>query len=629
MSAGSVAGVMVVLGLVGVLVLSLRCARLARRCASLEHQHAVNRLLAGSPELESAVGATLGRAEQRLRAGRAEVELHSPHGDSRHVVVTRDEHDRLETAIGEPRPASDAVLSAPLLIDGVPVGRLTVVDPVGIGWGNDAEDTLRALADQAAASLHAARLVDRLRTNAEDRSFRSLHDVLTGTGNRNLFVARAEGALRDASVGGWRVAVMLLDLSRFTEVNETVGYGNGNLLLQQVAERIRVLLPPHAMVARLGGDEFAVLLPQVRAVDDVERVAVDLDVTLHEPFVFDDVEVELGGAIGIALYPDHGAGVPALLERADLALFAAKEGTDGAIRVYAPEQGGRRTGRLALAAELRHAIEHDRLDVHYQPQGRLDSGGITGVEALLRWRHPVHGVVPPDEFVPLAEHTGLMGSLTEYVLERAVHQARRWRDAGLDLTVAVNLSPPSLIDLELPLRVERLLHQSGLEPERLVVEVSETELTVDPLRTLRVLDGIAALGVGVTIEDFGRGLVSLAFLRRAPGATIKIDRSFVQGAVADDAAIDALRTVVELGHRLGRHVMAEGVEDQITWDVLAVLGCDLAQGYLLARPLPADRLESWLHAHATPGAVRTLLHAATAPVGDLGEVGDAAGERVS
>lgn len=623
MSTSNVVGVIVLLAMVGVLVVSSRrCARLRRRCASLEHQQDFTRLLAGSPELESTIRATLRRAERMLRAGRAEVDLHSPYGESERIVITRGEDDRLDTAIAGPRSNARMALSAPLLLDGAIVGTLAVLAPLGEAWGDDDVDRLRSLAGHAAASLQSARLVDRLRTRADDRSYRSLHDVLTGVGNRNLFVARAEGALRDAAVGGWRVAVMLVDLSRFTEVNETLGYDNGDALLQQVAERIRLLLPAHAMVARLGGDEFAVLLPQVRAAEDAERVAADVDVALHEPFALADLEVELGAVIGIAIGPDHGASVPSLLERADLAMFSAKEDRDGAIRVYAPEREDHRTGRLALSAELRHAIEHGELEVHYQPQGLLESGAITGVEALLRWRHPVHGAVPPDEFVPLAEHVGLMRSMTEYVLTRAVKQARRWRDEGLELTVAVNLSPPSLIDLELPTQVERLLVEFELEPERLVLEVSETQLTVDPLRTLRVLEAIGALGVGVSIEDFGRGLVSLAFLRRVPAQSLKIERSFVQSAVADEGVTDAVRTIVELGHSLGRSVVAEGVEDQMTWDVLAALRCDLAQGYFLSRPLPAERLESWLRSRASSETLRALLH-------DVDSVADAAGERVS
>jgi len=388
------------------------------------------------------------------------------------------------------------------------------------------------------------------------------------------------------------LALLLLDLDRFKEVNDTFGHQQGDLLLCEVGRRLRGALRASDTLARLGGDEFAVLLPDTDA-DGAEATAEKLRAALEPPILVERQPVAVGASVGIALCPDHGADASTLLRHADVAMYTAKQaGTalatyDAAQDQYSPE-------RLGLIAELRQAIAHGGLILHYQPKADVSTGRVRGVEALVRWQHPARGLIPPDQFIPLAEHTGLIAPLTSWVLDAALRQRRVWARDGLDLDVAVNLSMWNLRDPALPDTVAALLERYDVPAARLCLELTESSVMADPAHSLAVLARLRALGVRLAVDDFGTGYSSLAYLKRLPVDEIKIDRSFARDMGADDTDAAIVRSTIGLGQSLGLTVVTEGVEDRATWDLLAAGGCDLAQGYYLSQPLPADELCRWL-----------------------------------
>ncbi|MGH9151576.1 MAG: putative bifunctional diguanylate cyclase/phosphodiesterase [Acidimicrobiales bacterium] len=476
-------------------------------------------------------------------------------------------------------------LGAPLVVHGLPQGLLCVYDRTGLE-GFEAGETavLEALARELAGALEKAELV-------EEVLHQALHDSLTALPNRTLFHQRVQRAIAAASHTDARVAVMLIDLNRFKEVNDTLGHHNGDLLLQDLGRRLRHSVRPGDTVARLGGDEFAIVVPRAEGVAGAERVAARVLRSLEEPFSLNDLTLDVDAAIGIALYPDHGRDPATLLQRADVAMYAAKGG-QGGYEVYNPENDRYSPERLALVGELRSAPSNGQLQVHYQPKSDLDSGRVTGLEALLRWEHPVHGTVPPDEFIPMAEQTGSIRALTSFVLEEALTQCAAWRRAGLDVGIAVNLSVRSLLDPGLPDEVGRLLAGTGLPAGKVTLELTESSMMADPQRTADVLARLNLLGVQLSIDDFGTGYSSLSYLRRLPVDEMKIDKSFVMSMAHDDGDDVIVRSTVDLGHNLGLRVVAEGVEDEASWRRLRALGCDSAQGYFLSRPLPAGEVEA-------------------------------------
>ncbi|MGH2686617.1 MAG: putative bifunctional diguanylate cyclase/phosphodiesterase, partial [Actinomycetota bacterium] len=385
---------------------------------------------------------------------------------------------------------------------------------------------------------------------------------------------------------------MLMDLDGFKEVNDTLGHHNGDLLLQEVSARLSGLLREEDVVARLGGDEFAILLPGVADGAEAVRAAEKVLGALEEPFVHRELTLEVGASIGIALYPYHGAEASTLLQRADVAMYDAKAAQCG-YEIYAPERDQYSPRRLALVGELRSSLENDQLEVHYQPKASLSTGRILGVEALVRWNHPRHGYLPPDEFIPVAEHTGLMRPLTLYVLRTAVRQLQEWRQQGIELDVAVNLSARSLLDVHLPDDVAAILADHDVPASCLTLEITESRIMADSPRTIGVMTRLSAMGVELAIDDFGTGYSSLSYLKRLPVDEVKIDRSFVMNMAVSDNDAKIVRSTVNLARDLGLRVVAEGVENQETWDRLVALGCDVAQGYFLSRPVPAARLQEW------------------------------------
>jgi diguanylate cyclase (GGDEF)-like protein len=433
--------------------------------------------------------------------------------------------------------------------------------------------------------------------NAADRrqrQARSLHDDLTGLPNRALLAQRAATALAEAA--GRRdghVALLLLDLDRFKEVNDTLGHATGDRLLQLFASRLEAALRPGDTVARLGGDEFGVLLPAVPGPAAAREIAARVGRACAEPFQLGGLTFDLEASVGLALYPEHGADFETLLRRADVAMYVAKS-SHGGVETYEVERDRNTPDRLALFGELRRAIEAGDVELHYQPKVCFDGGHAVGFEALLRWRHATRGVVGPDDFVGLAEQSALMSRLTAHVVDSALAQAARWWRRGLTVPVAVNVSLRDLRSPDFVGLVSAGLRRHGVPPAALQLEITERVLLCEQQRATETLSRLDRIGVRLSLDDFGTGYSSLVHLRRLPVSEIKIDRSFVARLpehVEDEAIV---RSTVELAHSLGIQVVAEGVEDDETWERLGELGCDAAQGWLIAPAMAADQATSWL-----------------------------------
>jgi diguanylate cyclase (GGDEF)-like protein len=426
-----------------------------------------------------------------------------------------------------------------------------------------------------------------------EKEHQALHDALTGLPNRSLFHDRAQQAILAARRQRHGVAVMLVDLDRFKEVNDTLGHHVGDLLLKEIGPRLQGVLRESDTVARLGGDEFGVVLAELADPAEVEVVAERITAALRRPIVTETLRLDVEGSMGIALYPDHGNDADTLLQRADVAMYIAKSTPDG-YATYRPDQDHYSPQRLGLVGDLRQVVADGQLLVYYQPKVWLPSMSLAGFEALARWQHPDQGLIPPDEFVPLAEQTGIIKPLTLLVLERSLRQCRRWHNAGHHVGVAVNLSARTIHDPEFPGCVERLLKAYQLDPRWLTLELTEGAVMADPARSMETLSRLQAMDVELSIDDFGTGYSSLAYLKRLPVHELKIDRSFVMNMANDDNDAVIVRSTIELGQNLGLRVVAEGVETAEVRDQLTVMRCDAAQGYLLSRPIPADEATSWI-----------------------------------
>ncbi|MGZ4399091.1 MAG: putative bifunctional diguanylate cyclase/phosphodiesterase, partial [Gaiellaceae bacterium] len=442
-----------------------------------------------------------------------------------------------------------------------------------------------------------------VREQAAINEYQALHDILTGLPNRSLFHDRIRHALLTAERERGRVAVLMLDLDRFKEVNDTLGHHAGDLLLQELASRLQRTLRATDTIARLGGDEFGLVLPGQIERSDVVMLLEKIERALEPAMTLAGLPLSIEGSIGVAMYPEDGTDVESLLRLADVAMYSAKEqGRNYAF--YDDGLGSSSPVRLMLVGELRQAIEQGQLVLHYQPKARLDGGSVCGVEALVRWAHPERGLVQPDEFIPTAQETGLIKPLTRFVLDRALEQIVAWRERGLTLTVSVNLAARNLIDASFPDEVASLLEKWQLEPGSLELEITESAVLDDPFRTRVVLERLHAMGIRLSIDDFGTGYSSLVYLKELPVSEIKIDRSFVLNMhrSGDDRVI--VQSTIDLGRNLGLDVVAEGVETQTAWDHLRTMGCQIAQGYFFGRPMPADALFEWMtrgDASATEG----------------------------
>ena len=499
---------------------------------------------------------------------------------------------RLRTFFMEPN-ITDAMV-APLRADGRQLGAMLVANRLG-NFDTFDEDDLRlfeTLINHTSTSLDNGRLVDHLRRQAAQNEHLALHDRLTGLPNRALFQEAVRQAVGAAKREMNSVAVMLMDLDRFKEVNDTLGHHYGDLLLQEVGRRLRTRLRESDMVSRLGGDEFAILLPVVADSDAALVTARKVLESLETPVSLEEINVEIGASIGIALYPHDGDDPESLLQRADVAMYLAKDSHTGS-EVYSNERDGYSIDRLGLVSELRGALENQDLTLLYQPKADLRTGRVIGFEALMRWMHPTRGFISPDDFVQIAEHAGLIRSLTTLALNSALRHCATWTHDGVALHVSVNVSARSLLDVTFPDEVAVLLERWDVAPELLQLEISESSIMADPERSREILDRLSAMGVRLSIDDFGRGSSSLSHIKRLPVDEIKIDRSFIMGMKVDENDAVIVRSIIDLGHTLGVNVVAEGVESREILDALVSLGCDVAQGFYLARPLPPQRLMEW------------------------------------
>ncbi|MDQ5814691.1 MAG: bifunctional diguanylate cyclase/phosphodiesterase, partial [Actinomycetota bacterium] len=445
----------------------------------------------------------------------------------------------------------------------------------------------------ARASSKLREQANELTVSAHENEFLAFHDTLTELPNRRLFRDRLQQAILGAQRDGSWLALMILDVNRFKEINDTLGHHNGDVLLKTVARRLSKVLRPEDSLARLGGDEFAILLTRVADRQAVMEVARRVHNEFDQLFEIQDLSLDVSGSSGIAIYPEHGSEADDLIQRADVAMYVAKESHAG-FEIYDPAQDRYTPGRLQLVGELRQAIDNDGLELHYQPKIGLDTGRVVGVEALVRWQHPERGIVGPDEFIGLAEHTGLIKSLTARVLDMALRQQRAWIDAGLQVSVSVNLSVRNLMDSRLPEQVASQLAKWRVPASQLTLEITESSIMADPVRTKQILEAISSMGVSLSVDDFGIGHSSLSYLKQLPVSEIKIDRSFVMDMQnnGNDAVI--VRSTVDLGRNLGLRIVAEGVEDAPTYGTLTDLGCDVAQGYFISRPLPGIAMTQWI-----------------------------------
>ncbi|MDO8704118.1 MAG: EAL domain-containing protein [Sulfuricaulis sp.] len=420
----------------------------------------------------------------------------------------------------------------------------------------------------------------------------AMHDAMTNLPNRIVLQDRLGDAIRQAKSKQEPLAVLMMDLDRFKEVNDTLGHHVGDLVLQEVARRLQRLVRQSDTVARFGGDEFAMVLPGVDASKAVSIVTKILQAM--EPSVsIDEYNLHIETSIGIALYPQHGEDPTNLIKCADIAMYAAKHSND-AYSIYDVAHDQNSAHRLSLTADLRHAIDAQELILHYQPKIDLRSGRVVGVEALVRWQHPALGLLFPDAFIPLAERCGLIHPLTFCVLKAAIQQHHQWKQIGLELAIAINLSTRTLQDLNFPAQVAESIQSLGMDPSYLEFEITESAIMADPVRALKVLTQLSEMGIQMSIDDFGTGYSSLAYLQKLPVHAVKIDKSFVIDMTTNPNNIVIIRSTLDLGHNLGLKVIAEGVEDHGACDKLRSFGCDMAQGYYFSRPVPAEQIATWI-----------------------------------
>jgi diguanylate cyclase (GGDEF)-like protein len=464
----------------------------------------------------------------------------------------------------------------------------------------DAEDLrfFEAFAANLGTALTSSQRLDRLRLEVAAREHQALHDSLTGLANRTLFGQWIATALEERR-SQQKIAVMVMDLDGFKDINDTLGHHTGDAILKEVGGRVLRAIGPERLAARLGGDEFAFVLPAAVSEEETIEVATAIREAVSQPVAVDGLVLELGASLGVAIAPEHGTDSTSLLRRADVAMYAAKTSRRGVV-AYDHEIDQHAKRRLILATELRHAMDANQLELWYQPVANMRTGDITGLEALLRWRHNVHGAISPNEFIPVAEQSGIIDPLTWWVLAMALQELAWWRREGYDLGMAVNVSARSLLGPEITDRLGHMLTDIGIPAADLTLEITESLMMVDPDRSERVLQDLAQLGVRIAIDDFGTGYSSLSRLKRLPVHTVKVDRSFVSSMHKDEGDEAIVRATIELARNMGHEVIAEGVESQQTWDRLVQFGCDQVQGHLLAPAMPSDVCRRWVQAHQSP-----------------------------
>jgi diguanylate cyclase (GGDEF)-like protein len=431
----------------------------------------------------------------------------------------------------------------------------------------------------------------RLTAQTDALRHQSTHDGLTGLPNRTLLQQRLGAEIRTAAISGQSVALIMMDLNRFKEINNTLGHTFGDALLLALGERLQKTLWGRDTVARLGGDEFALLLPMADTAHNAQ-VTDKVLAALAEPFVIDGVTLEIDASLGIAIYPDDSKDAVELISHADVAMYQAKH-MGAPMTRYDHSKDPHSLERLKLTGDLRHAIDRGELLVYYQPMIDIATRQVLGAEALLRWNHPERGLIPPDKFIPLAEQTGIIKSLTYWVLDSALRQCARWNDTGMSLSISVNLSARVVQDDKLLKEAASALARHGVEAGQLKLEITETAIMEDPTRAMEMLTSLSAMGIRLSIDDFGTGYTSMAYLKKLPVDEVKIDKSFVMNMLKDANDAVIARAIIDLAHNMNYTVVAEGVESRRILETLSELACDIAQGYYFSKPVPFPEFESW------------------------------------
>jgi diguanylate cyclase (GGDEF)-like protein len=599
-------------------------ARLRNRYASLELLYRFTASVSGATDTDDVLRRTLERSRELMSAEIAELVVTLPEGgwmtkrlDGDQIVTEVDrtaDPKRLESLVlhaASPvlsrRNQRDAplrtaladrgwndIVASPFARDDGSSGALLVANRLGEVSTFDTEDmkVLETFARHTAIALRVGDLVDRLRAEAAEKEFSALHDSLTGLANRKLLVARLEELLL-ADTDEMLLGVFFMDLDRFKEVNDTLGHQTGDSLLIEVARRLSRVIGRRGLIARLGGDEFGLVVAGLASVDEALALARTIEKEIDTPFVIDQLSLEVQVSIGVALAPLSSRDPKILFQHADIAMYAAKDRRSG-VELYDRSIDHSSTRRLCLTGDLRQAIDGEGLYLAFQPQVSLATRRIVSLEALARWTHPVFGPVSPDEFISLAEQSGMVHTLTRWAIKRSLEELVRWRRCDPDLRVSVNVSARNLIDVSLVTDVRNILREVGLPGEALTLEITESTVMAEPQRSIAVLDRLRELGVRFAIDDFGTGYSSLSYLKRLPVDEVKIDKSFVRDMAIDTDLASIVRSTIDLARNLDLMVIAEGVEDEVTIEMLGDLGCDVVQGYYFARPTGSDEVEQLL-----------------------------------
>jgi len=446
-----------------------------------------------------------------------------------------------------------------------------------------------------------AETIDSMRQHIGEREEEILKlayaDVLTELPNRALFDDRLNASVAHGQDTDEKFAVVILDLNRFKYINDVLGHESGDFVLKVVANRLKATLRPYDTVARLGGDEFALLLQDVE--DEAINAAVSrIEQAFEEPVTLNNQPIDIGCSIGVAKFPEHGEDASTLLRRADMAMYSAKR-LDASFAFYAPDLDEHREEHLSLLGELKRAIELDELKLFFQPKITLGDSSVLSVETLIRWQHPSRGLIPPNQFIPFAEHTGAIKLVTRWLVAKAMIQARSWADEGLNIQMSVNISTRDLLDPDFSNYVRKRLKENNVEPDMICMEITESALMQDPVRARRTVEELHRLGVSISIDDYGTGYSSLAYVKNLPVNELKIDREFIKNMINNKQDIAIVRSTIELGHNLGLKVVAEGIEREEEMQLLREFGCDQAQGYLISKALTASDMETWISDNRT------------------------------
>jgi len=432
------------------------------------------------------------------------------------------------------------------------------------------------------------------------------HDTLTELPNRVLLIDRLEQIISAASLEKNLIAVMILDIDRFKDINDTLGHNTGDRVIRQVAYSLRKAIPEPNTVARLDGNEFAIVLEKVGTKENTRKLVHKIKEVLHAPMKMEGVRLNIEVSFGLTFYPDHGKSAQILIQRAEVAMYQAKKKNCGIVE-YTTSLDRCNTRRLTLMGELRKAIINNELVAYYQPKIDVKTGIINEVEALVRWKHKLHGLIPPDDFIPMAEQTGVIKQLTLWILHESLMQCAKWKSEGINLRVAVNVSASDLLDVRFSDTVTRTLKAHHMSPDNLQLEITESAVMIDAERSLEVLTRLSTLGIRLSVDDFGTGYSSLSYLSRLPVNELKIDKSFVMDMENNNNNLIIVQTTIDLGHNLGLEVVAEGTENASDILRLQQLGCDKAQGYYFTKPLSAKEFKNWREKNLAAGQMHNKL----------------------